>query len=168
MIRKATGFDLRNIKRLTELCAREMQQNGIFQWNVNYPSLEVLKRDIEKEELFLLEKNSELAGIIVLTCEMDAEYGSVEWLTSGVKNLYVHRLATDPSHWGKGFGGILMDFAEESAATDKYHSIRLDTFSRNKKNMRFYEKRGYVRLGEIFFPRQSEHPFYCYEKIIKK
>ncbi|HET8854785.1 MAG TPA: GNAT family N-acetyltransferase, partial [Salinimicrobium sp.] len=45
-------------------------------------------------------------------------------------------------------------------------SVRLDTFSQNQRNQKFYVKRGYSRLGDIYFPKQSEFPFHCYEKII--
>ena len=41
-----------------------------------------------------------------------------------------------------------------------------DTFSKNLRNIKFYEIRGYVKLENIFLPNQSEYPFHCYEKII--
>lgn len=167
MIRKATKYDLKSIKELTEDCAKVMQHNGIFQWNENYPSLERLQRDIELEEMYLLEDKGQLQGIIVLTPEMDEEYIPVTWLTSTDKNLYVHRLATNPLSWGSGNGSRLMDFAEEFAKDQGYISVRLDTFSRNIRNQQFYESRGYRRLGNIFFPRQSDHPFFCYEKVFE-
>ena len=47
-----------------------------------------------------------------------------------------------------------------------YVSVRLDTFSQNKRNLKFYESRNYNRLEEIYFPKQSEFPFYCYELIL--
>ena len=36
-----------------------------------------------------------------------------------------------------------MDFAEEYAREKKFISVRLDTFSMNKRNLKFYESRGY-------------------------
>ena len=167
MIRTANLKDLAAIKSLTEACAQSMQEKAIFQWNEHYPSLERLRADIGKRELFLLEEKEELQGIVVLTCEMDDEYAPIEWLTPNVNNLYVHRLATDPRSWGSGNGSKLMDFAEEFARDNGYLSVRLDTFSQNERNQRFYKARGYIRLGNIYFPKQSEHPFYCYEKILQ-
>lgn len=167
MIRKATISHLDRIKSLTESCAKAMQENGIFQWNEYYPSREKLRQDIEREELFVLEEEEKIYGIVVLTPEMDEEYLPIEWLTSGGNNLYVHRLATRPSVWGRGYGQKLMDFAENLAVEQNYQSVRLDTFSQNQRNQKFYERRGYKRLGNIYFPKQSEHPFYCYEKVLK-
>lgn len=166
MIRKATPADLDNIKQLTESCAVALQGKGIFQWNELYPSRDQLAKDIELGELFILEEDSEIAGIIVLTAVMDEEYIPIKWLTPNRNNLYVHRLATHPGIWGKGYGQKLMDFAEAFALENHYSSVRLDTFSQNKRNQKFYESRGYKRLGNIHFPKQSEHPFYCYEKVL--
>lgn len=167
MIRKATASDLTAIKELTEACANHMQEKDIFQWNEHYPSLERLQEDIKKEELYVLEENNVIEGIIVLTPGMDHEYIPIEWLTPNCNNLYVHRLATNPQEWGSGNGRKLMDFAEAFAKEQGYVSVRLDTFSKNERNQRFYETRGYKRLGNIYFPKQSEHPFYCYEKVLQ-
>lgn len=166
MIRLANSSDLTEIKGLTEACAVALQEKNIFQWNENYPSREKLSRDIEKRELFVLEKEDELMGIIVLTEDMDDVYEPIEWLTPNGKNLYVHRLATNPVNWGKGDGRQLMEFAEDLAKENGSISVRLDTFSQNPRNLKFYENRGYTRLGNVYFPKKSEHPFYCYEKII--
>lgn len=166
MIQIANTSDLKEIKELTEACAVAMQQKGIFQWNEYYPSIEKLEEDIRKEELYVLREKGEILGIIVLTPEMDEEYIPVEWLTPNDRNLYVHRLATHPAVWGRGYGQELMKFAETFGGEYNYRSIRLDTFSQNVRNQKFYEARGYTRLGNIYFPMQSEHPFFCYELIL--
>jgi len=59
-----------------------------------------------------------------------------------------------------------MNFAEEFAQQKGYASLRLDTFSQNIQNQRFYERRGYEKLESIYFPKQSEHPFFCYELVL--
>lgn len=165
-IRPALIQDLDEIKNLTEACAVAMQDKNIYQWNEHYPSREKLNADIAKNELYILEENSEIRGIIVLTDFMDEEYIPIKWLTETGHNLYIHRLATHPSVWDQGYGQQLMDFAEDFARRNGFDSVRLDTFSQNKRNHRFYESRGYKRLGDIFFPKQSEDPFHCYELVL--
>ena len=61
-----------------------------------------------------------------------------------------------------------MDFAEDYAIRKGYDSIRLDTFSKNPRNQKFYEIRGYHRLGNVYFSDQSADPFYCYELVLNK
>ncbi|RKS55316.1 ribosomal protein S18 acetylase RimI-like enzyme [Gillisia mitskevichiae] len=167
-IRQASQADLLNAKKLTEACAVGMKQLGIFQWNEHYPSIEKLQQDIDLKELYILEVSNQFLGIIVLSEKMDEEYIPVSWISPSEKNLYIHRLATHPSSWGKGYGQKLMDFAEEFARNLNYTSIRLDTFSLNKRNQKFYETRGYQKLEDIYFPKQSAAPFHCYELVLKK
>ena len=166
MIRKANLNDLRDIKKLTEACAKALQQQNIFQWNEHYPSLEKLKKDIENQELYVFEEENMIIAIIVLTPNMDEVYRNIDWLSKTDNNLYVHRLATHPEFWGKGYARKIMDFAEEFAKNKNFTSIRLDTFSKNIRNQKFYEARGYTKLGEVYFPHKNEYPFHCYEKLL--
>jgi len=166
MIRKAQINELKEIKLLTEACAQAMISKGIFQWNEKYPSLEKLQKDIEAEKLYVLKQDQIIVGIIVITEAMDEEYIPIEWLSKTSNNIYIHRLATHPDFWGQGYAQKLMEFAENYARKNQFESVRLDTFSQNSRNQKFYETRGYQRLGNIYFPKQSEHPFYCYELLI--
>ena len=71
-----------------------------------------------------------------------------------------------PKYQRKGFGKLLMDFAENFAINNGFVSVRLDTFSKNKRNLDFYTKRNYTKLEPIFFPNQSTDPFYCFELVL--
>jgi ribosomal protein S18 acetylase RimI-like enzyme len=168
MIKKASLKDLSEIKILTEACAEALQQQNIFQWNEHYPSLEKLQNDIQQDELYVYEIETRIIAIMVLTQKMDPVYQDIKWFTETGKNLYIHRLATHPNFWGKGYAREMMDFAEEFAKNRGFISIRLDTFSKNLRNQKFYQNRGYKRLGDVYFPHKNEHPFHCYEKPITK
>jgi len=122
---------------------------------------------ILKKRIYLyLKNNSGIIGCIALSHEKDIEYTDVKWLTKDDKNLYLHRLAVDPKFQKKGIGKLLMDFAEDYARNNKFISVRLDTFSKNERNNRFYKSRKYTKLDDVYFPNQSEFPFHCYEKIL--
>ncbi|MGB5499480.1 MAG: GNAT family N-acetyltransferase [Maribacter sp.] len=165
MIRSAKISEISEILNLTKACAANMVKNGIYQWNEQYPSKKAFEKDIERSELFVLEKNCEIIGAIVISSFMDKEYIPIQWLTTNTKNAYIHRLSVHPNQQGKGYARKLMDFAENYAKKHNFVSVRLDTFSQNKRNQKFYETRGYHRLGDIYFPKQSEHPFHCYEMV---
>lgn len=166
VIKKASEQDLYQLLSVVKSCGKNLIEQGIFQWNEKYPSVEDLRNDIELQELWKLEFENTIVGLIVITEIEDAEYKQVKWLTKNQKHLYIHRLAVHPNFQGKGFAQKLMDFAEKFAIENNYNSIRLDTFSQNKRNQQFYEKRNYIKLESIYFPNQSEFPFYCYEKIL--
>ncbi|WP_027127629.1 GNAT family N-acetyltransferase [Gelidibacter mesophilus] len=166
MIRKATSSDIQSILSLTKACARSMISNGIYQWNEHYPNATAFEKDIDRDELYVLTNENTIVGTIVISTFMDDEYLPIKWLTPNDKNLYIHRLAVHPDYQGLGYAQKMMDFAEDYGKTNGYDSIRLDTFSKNERNQKFYEVRGYKRLGSIYFSKQSEHPFYCFELLL--
>ena len=166
MIRKATPKDIDGIIRITKACASFMIDKGIRQWNEHYPNKAAFKNDVLRNELYVIEEDKMLVGCVVISSFMDEEYIPVTWLTESNRNIYIHRLAIHPKYQGKGHAKNLMAFAEKIAKENNYTSVRLDTFSQNKRNQKFYELRGYKRLGNIYFPKQSNHPFYCYELIL--
>jgi len=168
MIRLAKKEEIPQLLAITKACANDMISRNIFQWNEEYPSQEAFENDVFRKELFVLITNNKIIGCMVLTQKIDKEYLSIKWLTPNSNNLYVHRLAIHPKEQGKGWAQKLMDFTEDFAIKNNYNSIRLDTFSKNIRNQKFYELRGYKRLGDIYFPKQSEFPFYCYERLCKK
>ncbi len=166
MIRKGRLSDIETIMQLTKSCAKHMISNGIYQWNEHYPNKNAFINDITRDELYVLEVDDEITGTVVISTFMDEEYNVVKWLTKSENNIYIHRLAVHPKHQGKGYAKQLMNFAENFAVDNSYASIRLDTFSQNKRNQKFYELRGYKQLGDIYFPKQSEYPFHCYELVL--
>ena len=166
MIRAGNISDIDSILNITKSCAAYMVQNGIYQWNEHYPDKSSFVNDAENMELYVYIENKKVIACISLCNEMDEVYFPVSWVTKNNNNLYIHRLAVHPDFQKKGIGKALMDFAEKYAKKKEYKSIRLDTFSVNKRNLKFYESRGYQRLEKIYFPKQSEFPFYCYELIL--
>jgi len=166
MIRLAKHEDVNNIIEITKACAKHMINNSIYQWNDHYPTISAFKKDVDRQELFVLENGKSIVGCIVISTLIDKEYLPVKWLTKNKNNIYIHRLAIHPEFQGKGLAQKLMNFAEKYAKKNNFSSIRLDTFSKNKKNQLFYELRGYKKLEEIYFPKQSEFPFYCYELVL--
>ena len=166
MIRRAKISEIPDILTICKACAAHMISNGIYQWNEHYPSAIVFEKDIERDELYVLEIDEKIIGTIVISTHIDDEYVPVKWLTANENNIYIHRLAIDSKLQGKGYAQQLMTFAETYAKENGFASVRLDTFSQNKRNQRFYETRGYQRLGDIFLPKQSEHPFHCFELVL--
>jgi len=166
MIRKALIKDIDKLLQITKACAVNMRAQNIYQWNDIYPNKQAFINDVKRNELSVIEINHIVIGCITISTLMDEEYFPIKWLTPNKNNIYIHRLAVHPKYQGKGFAQGLMSFAENYARKNHFVSVRLDTFSQNLKNLKFYELRNYKRLGEIYFPRQSDYPFYCYELIL--
>ncbi len=166
MIRKATRMDIDSIMPITKACGQHMIRKGIYQWNDYYPNRAAFENDVKRNELYVIELEAKVIGCIAISTHKDEEYLDVDWLTKSENSIYIHRVAIHPDYQGQGLAQQLMDFAEDMARTNNFESIRLDTFSKNKRNQKFYELRGYKKRSDIYFPKQSEYPFHCYELLL--
>lgn len=173
MIRKAKSTEIDKLISITKACAAKMISQNIFQWNEEYPSVAAFKKDLIRNELYVLVKDDNsgkaeiLMGCITISTFKDSEYEQIDWLTKDGLNYYIHRLAIHPDFQHCGNAKKLMDFAEELARQKNALSVRLDTFSENERNQKFYEARGYQKLGDVYFPRQADTPFHCYELVLQ-
>ncbi len=166
LIKPALKKEIDAVLKVTAACNLFMRSKGIIQWTANYPSRKAFENDVLRGELFLLTLDNSIIGCIVVSSEIDEEYKPVKWLTPTSRHKYIHRLAIHPNHQKKGYAKKLMNFAEDLAKKEGCVSVRLDTFSQNKGNQQFYESRGYEKLESIFYPEQSQDPFYCYELVL--
>jgi len=160
-IRLATTEDVSYIDALLQSCKKDMDDNGIFQWTLVYPNSGIIKDDIEKGQLYVLEED-QIKGIVVLSEDQEPEYAEVDWSELDGNVMVVHRLAVDPESQRNGYARILMDFAEDFAVEHEYTSIRLDAFSKNNRVLKFYEQRNYEKRGLVNFEGRTA-PFYCLE-----
>lgn len=163
-IRLACIEELDVLHGIVEDAIRHMEQQGIAQWDEIYPNREILEKDLERQEMHVIELDDRVSGLIVMNEDQSPEYADVHWRYPG-RALVVHRLTIDPGYQRCGLATRLMDFAEKTAALEGYNCIRLDAFTRNPGAFGLYEDRGYRKAGLVRF-RKGE--FYCYEKPIKK
>ena len=171
-VRLAEVHHLADIMILMKNCAATLQEKKIMQWGEDYPSSEGILKDIKNRELYFiesegLEEEKKPIAVITLNEFQDTEYATIDWLNESKENvLVVHRLAVEPRFWGQGWGGFLMDFAEDLGRKKGYQSIRFDVFSGNVASLRFYEKKGYQRLGTINLSSCGVIEAFCYEKML--
>ncbi len=162
-IRLARPDELEVLLGIVRAATRHMNEQGIPQWDEIYPNREILWKDVEKQELHIIEVKGCVSGLIVINDDQSPEYATVQWRYPG-RALVVHRLTIHPAYQRNRLATRLMEFAEETAVTKEYDCIRLDAFTRNPAAFTLYENRGYRNAGTVHF-RKGE--FYCYEKAMK-
>ncbi|WP_320051957.1 GNAT family N-acetyltransferase [uncultured Acetobacteroides sp.] len=163
MIRQSKKRDAAKLMAVVKAASSAMLAKGIDQWDEIYPNSDVLKDDIGKGELFVLEENGAIKGMVVLNEFQDKEYADVCWALTEGRQLVVHRLCVHPDYQGVGVGKRLMAFAEDYAQRNGYSSIRLDCFTQNPASVALYERLGYAKAGTVTFRKGV---FYCFEKAI--
>jgi ribosomal protein S18 acetylase RimI-like enzyme len=162
---RAQETDAAAILKVIRACVQHLIAAGCDQWDNVYPNDATVADDIHNGSMYMAMDASLCTGVVALNERQSPEYQSVSWLTDTQRVLVVHRLAVRPEQQGHGVARLLMDFAEEFASANGYGSIRLDAYTGNPRAFRLYERRGYVRTGQVFFPRRTL-PFFCYEKVL--
>lgn len=164
-IEKGQLFDLEKLFQIYLNGKIDLENNGIYQWTDNYPTISIIENDLKKDVLYTLKSNEKIIGAINISEEQETEYELIKWEFDNSKVLVIHRLVIDPKYQKKGYAQKLMDFAENFAKENNYSSIRLDAYSQNVRVIEFYKKRNYFIRGNVNFP-EREYPFHCMEKDI--
>lgn len=165
MIEIAEPTHLDELLTLTRACGAHLRAQGIDQWDENYPDAESLKADLSSRNLFIHKEDGIITGCVVLNETQDEAYSTVTWKNETPPFLVVHRLAVHPDYQGRGIARKLMDFSEDLAQRSGYKSIRLDTYSQNARNLKFYANRGYDNRGKVWLPYKKEFQYVCFELI---
>jgi ribosomal protein S18 acetylase RimI-like enzyme len=95
---------------------------------------------VARGEVWLLEEDSELAGLIVLERHAD--------------HAMIFSVAVAPAFQGKKLGIALLDFAEDKARLWGLPEVRLYTNSRMERNIALYSAYGYRETGRRPNPRR--------------
>jgi len=144
-------------------CKQTLEMEKIYQWNDHYPTIDILRNDIENKHLYCVKMDNLPIAAINISDIQEPEYDSIVWEDIEGRISVIHRLAVHPDFQRKGIARNLMDFAENHAKNNSFTSIQLDAYTGNKRVLQFYENRGYVKRGEVNFKARFL-PFACMEK----
>ncbi|KAH8884378.1 acyl-CoA N-acyltransferase [Thozetella sp. PMI_491] len=100
------------------------------------PMLADYNKVIEANDVFVLQPDDgDVIGSIILTIE------------DGADSVKVNNLVVDPAAQGRGYGRVLMAFAENFAKERGYAALTLFTNVMMHENMVLYPKLGFVETG---------------------
>ena len=137
-IRRADWGDLKAVEEIVESAyAKYVERIGSRPGPMEVDYGEALAR----ADVFVGTEGKTVAGLSVLAPQSD--------------HLLIENVAVRPSHQGRGFGGALLDHAEEWARRQGHRKLRLYTHESMVENIALYERRGYReedRRGRNGFP----------------
>ncbi|MDO4940100.1 MAG: GNAT family N-acetyltransferase [Erysipelotrichaceae bacterium] len=139
IIVKAKSEDLPCIMEIVEKGRKKIAEYGIDQWQNGHPNLEMFKKDIEKDRLYVL-KDEKIQGVFALI-DHDYSYDEIDgkWLDDS-DYVAVHRVAVNQ----KGLGSYLF-----SELKKQYRHIRVDTHKGNIAMNKCLLKNGFTYCGVI-------------------
>lgn len=162
-IRKAIYDDVLQASQVLEEVKTHMFDQGIDQWDQEYPNKKILTADVKKGEGFVCIEKGEVLAYMALNELCDEEYNDLKWNTPA-PFIVIHRLYVKPAAQGRGISSKMIQYAERFAVDNNYPSIRFDAFSLNDTANAVYIKKGYELVGTVRFRKGI---FNCYEKIIE-
>lgn len=145
--RLAEVQDLEEIFTVVKAAIKNMEANGIYQWDELYPAKRDFVGDIEKKQLFIGLKNQMIAVVYVINEECDEDYRNGAWEYPDDKYCVIHRLCVNPEFQHQGIGKIALEYAEKQMIDRGYQSVRLDAFSNNPFALKLYSKACYKNVG---------------------
>ena len=164
MMRLAKISDLEKIMDVIGNVVKEMNFQGNYQWDSNYPKENDFLQDIKKEELYLYEVNGHILGLVCINFVEAEEYRNLIW-SSNEKAMIIHRMAVGVNSRRQGIASKIINFVEALAKKNQIYYLRTDTFSLNEKMKNLFLKEGYKFIGKVNF-RGKEEDFSCYDKVL--
>ncbi|MBQ8510954.1 MAG: N-acetyltransferase [Clostridia bacterium] len=153
-IRKAIPADLPEIRRVYDAAKAYMDRSGNpNQWKAGYPPAEVLKDDIARGQLYVVETNvcslcsSTIHGVFAFIPGEDPTYLRIdgEWLREA-PYAAIHRVASD----GVVRGVFREAVAYCRAVVGSGIDLRIDTHEDNLTMQHVIEREGFMRCGIIY------------------
>lgn len=163
---KANNSDLDEIMKIIEFTQLQFKNEGIDQWQNNYPNHNVIKQDIEDGNSYVFKLEGKIYGTAAIIFDGDENYENIyngKWL-SNEKYAVIHRLAIDFKYRGMGIASMFLKSVEKLCRSKSIFSIKIDTHRDNipMKNLLF--KNGYIECGVIYLRDKSER--IAFEKLL--
>jgi len=164
--RKATHAEIPQIWEILQQAIKRRKEDGSNQWQDGYPNLEVIQKDIDAGEGFVLAEGDTLVGYTAVLINDEPEYAKIQgkWLSNSDFVVF-HRVAISQNYLGKGLAKKILEFIEAYALRNNIYSVKADTNHDNIAMLRIFEKAGYIYCGKVFF-RGSERK--AFEKVLSK
>lgn len=165
IFRKATTNDHSQIWEILKAGIARRKADGSNQWQDGYPNPDVVSKDIENGNGYVLDHEGKIAGYVAILINDEPEYANIKgkWKTNSDFVVY-HRVAISEEFLGKGLAQKMVKHIEDFALDHKIYSLKVDTNFDNVGMLRILEKTGYEYCGEVTFRGSARKAF---EKVLK-
>ncbi|HHX61283.1 MAG TPA: GNAT family N-acetyltransferase [Epulopiscium sp.] len=163
----ATKENVHAIMEIIQKAQTYLKEQGINQWQNNYPNSETINNDIQNNNGYILIKDNVIIGTVAVIVGPDKTYKSIyngEWITDG-KYTVIHRMAVNPDYHGLGLATKIIKQVEEMCKSKGIPSMKVDTHKENRLMQKVLLKSGFIYCGIIYLEDGNERM--AFEKVIK-
>jgi ribosomal protein S18 acetylase RimI-like enzyme len=147
IFRNAVKSDIDELVSLYRSVVKNMNDNGIFQWDETYPNRDVVEEDISKNQLYVGTIDGIIATAYTINDVSDDLKNIAKWKNPDISYRNIHRICVNPEFRGQKIAEKAMKHIEEQMLNENIHALRLDTVSQNVPAVSLYKKLGYTIVG---------------------
>lgn len=141
IVRSGNLDDYNSVIKIMDLCKLDLHERGLNVWDSNYPTYEMIHKDLESGYSIVCEDNGEvLSFMMVIPNKVDTHE---EAFINHENFCLVKRVMVHTDHRRKGLAKRMFLYLE----TLGYKSIRLTARDKNTFAINLYKKLGYKKNG---------------------
>jgi len=129
-------------------------------WSLDYPTIEIVKADIESRSLYILKDDSRI--IAVAAAGAFDELNHLQWKLRNLCELA--RIGVISTMQRQGIGTLILHNVINAVKAKGFDGIRMLVSKTNPAALALYEKNGFERCGETFI---YDIHFYCYQLVFE-
>lgn len=156
--RKSIKSDINSIMNIIKQAQEYLKNQGLDQWQNNYPNIDTINQDIDNVNSYVLVDNGKILGTVAVIFDGEKTYNTIykgEWLSHG-EYTTIHRLAVDSNCRGRGISSLILEYVEEISIDRGIHSIKIDTHRGNIPMQKFLQNQGFEYCGIIYLEDGDE------------
>ncbi|MFL0165988.1 GNAT family N-acetyltransferase [Clostridium beijerinckii] len=164
--RKAVETDINYIMSIIKQAQDYFKEQGINQWQNNYPNPETIRNDIANKHSYILLKDNNIVATAAVSFDGEKTYDSIyegQWITNN-QYAVIHRIAVDNTYKGLGLSSEIIKNVVELCLSKGVHSIKVDTHEENISMQKLLKKNKFQYCGIIYLEDGNKR--IAFERII--
>ncbi|MPQ43211.1 GNAT family N-acetyltransferase [Clostridium tarantellae] len=156
--RKAVKSDIESILEIIKQAQNSLKEQGIDQWQNNYPNIETISNDIVNGYNYVLLKDNKVIATVAVIFEDDKSYESIyegQWISND-DYVVIHRIAVHNDYKALGLSTKIIKYIEKLCGNKNVNSIKVDTHEDNIIMQNFLKKNNFKYCGVVYLEDESK------------
>lgn len=150
---QATHGDLPVVLSILDEAAAWLQSRGIRQWPAHFGGVDDWRSTriagyVDEGKCWLVRVGGDSVATFNLSTQADPDYAD-GWPEGPHDALYIFRMAVLRAWSGRDIGSRILDWASARAHALGLSWLRLDCHRHNHELQRYYQERGFIRVGTL-------------------
>jgi Acetyltransferases len=152
IFRKTVKTDINDVMNIISQAQAYFKEQGIDQWQNNYPNIETIKNDITNNHSYVLIKESNIVATAAVSFDGEKTYNTIyegQWVSNN-EFAVIHRIAVHSKYKGLGLSSEIIKNVEELCLNKGVYSIKVDTHEENLSMQKLLKKNDFMYCGIIY------------------